>query len=716
MVCSRKDDLADDGGSHQEEDQVPDEKVSEAAHVGSSVQVVVPEEGGGGGSARREVGIAERLRDIFRDEGDGDLLIDQSGRDDGFLQWLQALDLHVVGACRADERLKPLLKLNVSSGAAEDRLLAHLSQHFEAPEVGLLARCLCVPLVSVRVGKVIKKGNLLCPTHTRGNLNLTLLPSSNLRISFIGDDCCTEKLSVLGSDSESSTVTIEDISADCSGRSFLMRFPGGRISYFWCSEKSRLLGAELLTKMKDLLRKKPTLSQLTGISESRLDRFATHLRAYLLGSGSTIQSVPTVSSAAVHSDPPELLPKTQSAFPSLKASHPRGTASQPAKSHSALYQGSLSPRLNTFKDGLSRSSLFNRSGAREKFKRRGDGQCNNVLAIDNASMTLTSTGSAIQTSSGQTEDEKLSEGCSHFLPLSLPDTLPFIPPLSISPLSFHAPLTKIPTSSPSLFSPYYCWCPPGPTTLQYRVAPHLPPASSEPLSLPPFSSILTAARSSSSLQNPPLNLVNVPSLDLPAFFPDPLANISIPVSSFVAVPSSQQIPTFTPFMSDPIVHIPVIDVCSSGQGYLVSAGPTISTTIAPLLPNLVNPLIPEAESMMEKSARETLRLLIGSAQTNPTLMEMLPAALATTEKSLSFIHGKQQGALVVGSRGLYSGILDVGSAANGITSMGLVSLPAISVEGNASEGSSRRNGNEDFENWDDPSCMESQGEVSKSDK
>eukprot|EP00268_Persea_americana_P024347 TRINITY_DN23774_c0_g1_i7.p1 TRINITY_DN23774_c0_g1~~TRINITY_DN23774_c0_g1_i7.p1 ORF type:complete len:577 (-),score=114.26 TRINITY_DN23774_c0_g1_i7:279-2009(-) len=550
----------------------------------------------------------------------------------------------------------------------------------------------------------------------RGNLNLTLLPSSNLRISFIGDDCCTEKLSVLGSDSESSTVTIEDISADSSGRSFLMRFPGGRISYFWCSEKSRLLGAELLTKMKDLLRKKPALSQLTGISEWRLDRFATHLRAYLLGSGSTIQSVPTVSSAAVHSDPPELLPKTQSAFPSLKASHPRGTASQPAKSHSALYQGSLSPRLNTFKDGLSRSSLFNRSGAREKFKRRGDGQCNNVLAIDNASMTLTSTGSAIQTSSGQTEDEKLSEGCSHFLPLSLPDTLPFIPPLSISPLSFHAPLTKIPTSSPSLFSPYYCWCPPGPTTLQYRVAPHLPPASSEPLSLPPFSSILTAARSSSSLQNPPLNLVNVPSLDLPAFFPDPLANISIPVSPFVAVPSSQQIPTFTPFMSDPIVHIPVIDVCSSGQGYLVSAGPTISTTIAPLLPNLVNPLIPEAESVMEKSARETLRLLIGSAQTNPTLMEMLPAALATTEKSLSFIHGKQQGALVVGSRGLYSGILDVGSAANGITSMGLVSLPAISVEGNASEGSSRRNGNEDFENWDDPSCMESQGEVSKSDK
>lgn len=33
-----------------------------------------------------------------------------------------------MGACRADERLNPLLKLNNAIGAAEDRLLAHLSQ------------------------------------------------------------------------------------------------------------------------------------------------------------------------------------------------------------------------------------------------------------------------------------------------------------------------------------------------------------------------------------------------------------------------------------------------------------------------------------------------------------------------------------------------------------------------------------------------------------
>jgi hypothetical protein len=40
-------------------------------------------------------------------------------------------------------------------------------QHFEVSEVGMLARCLCVPLVSLRVGKVQRDGALLCPTPIR---------------------------------------------------------------------------------------------------------------------------------------------------------------------------------------------------------------------------------------------------------------------------------------------------------------------------------------------------------------------------------------------------------------------------------------------------------------------------------------------------------------------------------------------------------------------
>lgn len=76
----------------------------------------------------REIGLTERLTDVFVEEGDGDLLLQRRDREDRVLQWLQALDMQVMGACRADERLKPLLKSNASNGLAEDRLLAHLSQ------------------------------------------------------------------------------------------------------------------------------------------------------------------------------------------------------------------------------------------------------------------------------------------------------------------------------------------------------------------------------------------------------------------------------------------------------------------------------------------------------------------------------------------------------------------------------------------------------------
>jgi len=73
-------------------------------------------------------GLADRLGEILVEDGDGDLLLQRSDGESNFLQWLQVLDLQVMGACRADERLKPLLKLNSSNGAAEDRLLSHLTQ------------------------------------------------------------------------------------------------------------------------------------------------------------------------------------------------------------------------------------------------------------------------------------------------------------------------------------------------------------------------------------------------------------------------------------------------------------------------------------------------------------------------------------------------------------------------------------------------------------
>lgn len=83
---------------------------------------------GVGTPASANPSISRRLTEIFLEDGDEDLFLQKNDKEDGVLQWLRTLDMQVMGACRADERLKPMLKLNVFSGEAEDRLLAHLGQ------------------------------------------------------------------------------------------------------------------------------------------------------------------------------------------------------------------------------------------------------------------------------------------------------------------------------------------------------------------------------------------------------------------------------------------------------------------------------------------------------------------------------------------------------------------------------------------------------------
>ncbi|XP_075512565.1 uncharacterized protein LOC142548097 [Primulina tabacum] len=217
---------------------------------------------------------------------------------------------------------------------------------------------------------------------------------------------------------------------------------------------------------------------------------------------------------------------------------------------------------------------------------------------------------------------------------------------------------QIPSSGSSNFSPQYCWCPPVVSALQFTKGnSHLPISSTESLSLPPISSLLSAPRQSGLLTSKEfLNMAEIPPLDFPTFVPEPLVRLS----------TSQQIPTFTPLICDPIVHIPVIDVCSSGQGYLVSAGPAISTTISPLHPSLVDPL-PDAESMLEKGARETLRMLIcGSSQPNSQLLDVLPSMLSSRDD--------KQNLIAAGSRGHYCAAIDVDVLAQNLTSVGLALL------------------------------------------
>ncbi|KAJ0046915.1 hypothetical protein Pint_06436 [Pistacia integerrima] len=498
-------------------------------------------------------------------------------------------------------------------------------------------------------------------SYLRGNLSLTILPTSDLRLSFIGDDGHTERLFTLSSKSECSAVVIDEITADHSGRSFLIEIPDSRVSYFWCSEKSKLLGIELISKMKDLIKRKPSIAELTGISESRLGYLATHLRAYLVGSSLSNTRASCAKSLSpscgTTSDFSDSVQNTQCQSSSSKSLRSRHNGSQAVKANS-IYQGSLSPRSSSFKEGLPRSlSSLRSAAAREKLRRRGDGY---LSAVDN--LTVSSPFTTDESCSNQSETgNNISEGRScQFSPAFLES----LGKISVPTTSSQS--TEVSSVGSPLLSPYYCWCPLGvSSSLQHPAfSSQLPASSSEPPLLPPLSSLLSANGSASLLApTPPLNLADIPSLDFPAFLPDPLVRLQ--------VPSSQQIPTFTPLMCDPIVHIPVIDVCSSGQGYLVSAGPGISTTIPPLHPKLVNPMITESESVVENGARETLRLLIsGSTQTNPPLIDVLPAVLTNVDENQSIF--------LAGSRGLYCGTRDVDAIGKSIA---LVSLSGSSSIG-----------------------------------
>ncbi|KAM0043119.1 hypothetical protein Hdeb2414_s0010g00337541 [Helianthus debilis subsp. tardiflorus] len=451
-----------------------------------------------------DAGFADRLTDLLVGEGDrdSDLLMQRNTQQGTVMRWLLALDVHVMGACRADERLKPLLKVNASSGA-EDRLLSHLSQHFEPSEVGLLARCLCIPLASVRVGKVKKQGTLFTPTNARGNLVISLLPTSDLCISFLSDDGYTETLSILRTISDCSSVKIEAIPTDSSGRSFAVRIPNKDPFYFWCSEKSRLLGNELLEKMKDLLELKPSLAELSGISDSRLERFVRHLRANFLGSNTTSEDGQTSQSQYL--------------------------LTKPSRLRTCNFQVVLSPRPSSF-----------------KLRRRAD-----AVRIETSEKHPVSCPST--SNHGKRKVLDSSSGTCLFPSLSVPSSI----------------------SLPQISSPCYCWCPPvvSVSTLQ-----------TDSFTLPPLSSLL----------------------------PKPSPNLSeIPFLPLSMSASSQQIPVFTPLMCDPIVHLPVMNFCSSGQAYLVNSGPAISVSIPPLI---------QESTESEKSARDTLRVLMSGSGQFPSVV------------------------------------------------------------------------------------------------
>ncbi|CAA0811114.1 Unknown protein [Striga hermonthica] len=565
------------GGCIDDED--PADQISDGGCIDDEDPADLYPEGGAETSEPVTTSVTRRLTEIFLADGDGDLLLQSSDPESGFLQWFHALDMQVMGACRADERLKPLLKLNVAAGVAEDGLLAHLTQHFEPSEVGLLASCLCVPLVSIRVGKIDKQGALMSPTSIRGNLHLTLLPTSALRVSFNGDDGSVERLATLSTEVHLSSTVMEEIPSDKSGRSFLIKTPDN-VSYFWCSEKSKLLGDELLRKMKNLLVTKPSLAELTGISESRLNYFASHLRAYLTD---TVLSSAPVSGLLLTNLEDDSDSYSDHSSPQSPSNFPKSLCQ--GSMTNLIYLGSLSPKSGSFEEGLQkRSSSLRSAAAHEEVRRRGEDYMRCVGSQSLASLNCTIlSGPTCFPKDNITETSSTAQS---FPALDLLDVLGKSVPFQE---------IKIPSSGgPSTLSPQYCWCPPVVSALQYTIGnPQVPIVlATEPFPLPPLSSLMSSSRPSSNLllSKPLLNVAELPPLDFPSLVPEPV----------VRLPNSRQLPTFTPLVCDPIVHVPVIDVFSSG--YLATS-------------------LPGGESAVEKGARETLRMLVNGSSSQGSNVE-----------------------------------------------------------------------------------------------
>lgn len=375
--------------------------------------------------------------------------------------------------------------------------------------------------------------------------------------------------------------------------------------------------------MKNLLREKPSLARLTGICESRLDSFGVHMRTYILGLLNTEEAdsltLSGESLANLHAGGSDF----HSAPMVSKSSRYRFAASHTTKGQSS-HQGSLSPRPNTFKDGTARSSFSIRNGIKDKLRRKGDGYHSSVLAISQPSTPV----STLCTHSGsQCEDDSIrgSYDC-NLLPSIAQSEIPCLSsslslPIPLSINCYPPPIS----ASCSLFSPYYCWCPPCPSSFQYSVTTSpLPVTFDESMPIPPLSSLWSTALPLRGTSSIPLDGPTLPILNLPPLLPEPIVCLPVPVTSLVTLPSSQQFSTFTPYICDSIVHIPMIDVYSTGQGYLVSADPGISSVRPPLFSGFVNhPLIPCTESAVEKSTRETLTMLMTSAPVSTCLKPMI---------------------------------------------------------------------------------------------
>ena len=80
----------------------------------------------------------------------------------------------------------------------------------------------------------------------RGYLNLAMLPCSEMQLLFTGDDGVIERIADIKSVDKSNNIALDILDPDPSGRSFVLKECDGGKHFFWQSERSKVLGDELL--------------------------------------------------------------------------------------------------------------------------------------------------------------------------------------------------------------------------------------------------------------------------------------------------------------------------------------------------------------------------------------------------------------------------------------------------------------------------------------
>eukprot|EP00250_Pteridium_aquilinum_P013171 c21178_g1_i2 orf=375-2201(-) len=433
-----------------------------------------------------------------------------------------------------------------------------------------------------------------------------MLPCSEMRLSFIGDNGEIERIAAVKSIVEDAHVAIEMLDADPAGRSFIVKLSGGK-HFFWQSERSMMVGDELVAEMKDFLLRRPTLSQLTGVHESRLNSFVSQLRNNLAAASSSAGFQPSCTASSL------------SSTSSISLTNVAVMSPNPSSSCGIKQSPRLSPRVSGFKEGASRGLTNIRSftSSREKHRRRLDKlnpasafsvsnthcrSCNmDIISDRSVAVCINQEEERIGSESDSVELNTLSPCMPEFCGRQSGNDTPCVPLVSASLPSpmlggssfssngLHLPIAshlQIPTST--LVAPYYCPCPLRSPALQYAFTPPLLPQVGELNNAPASPTFFSVKPSSTILSQTTLSLDRVS-----------ISPIPLPVSSLVNIPTPLQTSSLSSFFSDPIVHIPVVDFQSANKGFLVSAPPPVSSSGFPaVLPSFLSNILSGGERLI----------------------------------------------------------------------------------------------------------------------